>query len=108
MPYAQLGPIAIHLPARVETNEMLQQQYPRWDLQLIAEKTGIHRRHIAEPGETSSDLAVAAAGNKGAAVRAEGDRSHWRGMPFEGGETHVCALTKVVPTPVAKLLWCTF
>lgn len=40
---------------------MLQQQFPRWDLKLIEEKTGIRQRHIAEPGETSSDLAVAAA-----------------------------------------------
>lgn len=61
MPYAQLGPIAVHLPAHVETNEMLQQQHPNWDLKLIEEKTGIRQRHIAEPKETSSDLAVAAA-----------------------------------------------
>ena len=61
MPYAQLGPIAVHLPSRVETNEMLQQQFPSWDLKLIEEKTGIRQRHIAQPRETSSDLAVAAA-----------------------------------------------
>ena len=61
MPYARLGPIAIHLPSRVETNEMLHEQYPHWDLKLIEEKTGIRQRHIAEPRETSSDLAVAAA-----------------------------------------------
>lgn len=39
---------------------MLQAQFPRWDLALIAEKTGIQQRHIAEPRETSADLAVAA------------------------------------------------
>jgi len=61
VPYAQLGPIAVHLPSRVETNEMLQQQHPRWDLKLIAEKTGIRQRHIAQPRETSSDLALVAA-----------------------------------------------
>jgi 3-oxoacyl-[acyl-carrier-protein] synthase-3 len=61
VPNAQLGPIAVHLPTRVETNEMLQKQFPTWDLKLIEEKTGIVQRHIAEPGETSSDLAVAAA-----------------------------------------------
>lgn len=60
MPYAQLGPIAVHLPERVETNQMLQEQFPRWDLRLIEEKTGIRQRHIAADGETSSDLAVAA------------------------------------------------
>ncbi|MGI9472976.1 MAG: ketoacyl-ACP synthase III [Rubripirellula sp.] len=61
MPYAQLGPIAVHLPERVETNESLQAKYPRWDLPLIEEKTGIRQRHIAGPRETASDLAVAAA-----------------------------------------------
>jgi len=61
VPHAQLGPIRVHLPATVETNEMLQEQFPRWDLKLIEEKTGIHQRHVAAPRETSSDLAVAAA-----------------------------------------------
>lgn len=61
MPYAQLGPIAVHLPSRVETNDELQTQFPQWDLQLIEEKTGIHQRHVAAPDETASDLAVAAA-----------------------------------------------
>ncbi len=61
MPYAQIGPIAVHLPQRVETNEELQQAFPSWDLKLIEEKTGIRQRHIAAEGETSSDLAVAAA-----------------------------------------------
>ncbi len=61
MPYAEIGPIAVHLPSRVETNEDLQKQFPRWDLKLIAEKTGILQRHIAEPNETASDLAVQSA-----------------------------------------------
>ena len=61
MPYAQIGPIVIHLPERVETNKMLQEQFPRWDLTLIEEKTGIQQRHIAAPDETASDLAVKAA-----------------------------------------------
>lgn len=61
MPHAQLGPIAVHLPKRVETNEMLQELYPRWNLALIEEKTGIRQRHVADPHETPSDLAVAAA-----------------------------------------------
>ena len=60
MPYAQLGPIAVHLPERVETNAMLAAQYPRWDLPLIEEKTGIRQRHIAQPGDSSSGLAMAA------------------------------------------------
>ncbi|MGB7342726.1 MAG: ketoacyl-ACP synthase III [Pirellulaceae bacterium] len=61
MSYAQLGPIAVHLPSRVETNDELQQLFPRWDLKRIEEKTGIRQRHIAEPSETASDLAVQSA-----------------------------------------------
>jgi 3-oxoacyl-[acyl-carrier-protein] synthase-3 len=60
VPYAQLGPITVHLPERVETNDDLQRAFPKWDLKLIEEKTGIRQRHIAAEGETSSDLAVAA------------------------------------------------
>jgi 3-oxoacyl-[acyl-carrier-protein] synthase-3 len=59
--YASIGPIAVHLPARVETNEQLQAEFPNWDMDLILSKTGIAARHIAEPSECSSDLAVAAA-----------------------------------------------
>ncbi|MEZ6135515.1 MAG: ketoacyl-ACP synthase III [Pirellulaceae bacterium] len=60
MPFAQIGPISVHFPEKVETNEQLQAEFPDWDLPLIAEKTGIHRRSIAAPGETASDLAVSA------------------------------------------------
>ncbi|TWT74271.1 ketoacyl-ACP synthase III [Allorhodopirellula solitaria] len=61
MPYAQIGPIAVHLPPRVEDNASLQSQFPNWDLDLIAEKTGIQQRHVAEPDVTAADLAVTAA-----------------------------------------------
>ncbi|MDA8743482.1 ketoacyl-ACP synthase III [Rubripirellula amarantea] len=59
--HANLGPIAVHLPERIESNDELQKQFPRWDLSLIEEKTGISQRHIAKPDETASDLAVKAA-----------------------------------------------
>ena len=59
--HAHLGPIAVHFPERVETNAMLQREFPRWDLSLIEEKTGISQRYIAGETETASDLAVAAA-----------------------------------------------
>jgi 3-oxoacyl-[acyl-carrier-protein] synthase-3 len=59
--YAAIGPIAIHLPERVETNDDLSALFPKWDLDLIYSKTGIHSRHIAAPGECASDLGVAAA-----------------------------------------------
>lgn len=60
MPFAEIGPIAIHLPARCETNAELHAEHPEWNLVEIAEKTGIESRYIAEPEETAADLAVAA------------------------------------------------
>lgn len=61
MKYAAIGPISVHLPERVETNAQLREQFPDWDIDLIAEKTGIEQRHIAAPDECASDLGVAAA-----------------------------------------------
>jgi len=58
--YAAVGPIAVYLPERVETNAQLKAEFPSWDMDLIFEKTGIAARHIAAPGECASDLAVAA------------------------------------------------
>jgi len=59
--YAAVGPIAVHLPERVETNAQLKAEFPGWDMDLIYEKTGIRSRHIAAEGECASDLAAAAA-----------------------------------------------
>ncbi|MCC9604626.1 ketoacyl-ACP synthase III [Blastopirellula sp. JC732] len=61
MKYASIGPIAIHLPERIETNEQLQAEFPQWDMNLIAAKTGIDQRHVAAEGECASDLGVKAA-----------------------------------------------
>lgn len=61
MKYAALGPIAIHYPSHYETNEDLARANPSWDMQLIGEKTGIMKRHLAAPEETASDLGVMAA-----------------------------------------------
>ena len=60
MPFAEIGPIAVHFPQRIETNDELQTQFPHWDLPLIEEKTGIKSRYVAAEEETASDLAVAA------------------------------------------------
>lgn len=60
MKYAAIGPIAVHLPDRVETNEQLKAAFPDWDMDQIFEKTGIAQRHIASPRECASDLGVAA------------------------------------------------
>jgi len=59
--YAAIGPIAIHLPETVETNDDLARQFPKWDMDLIYSKTGIRARHIAAPDQCASDLGVAAA-----------------------------------------------
>ena len=58
--YAAIGPISVHLPEKVESNADLSNDNPRWAMDLIASKTGIHNRHIAAADETSSDLGVAA------------------------------------------------
>ncbi len=61
MPFAEIGPIAIHLPQHCETNAELHALHPEWDIPLIESKTGIVNRYIAAAEETASDLAVAAA-----------------------------------------------
>lgn len=59
--HAAIGPIEIYLPEKVENNDQLQAEFPKWDMDLIYSKTGIAQRHIAEPNECASDLGVAAA-----------------------------------------------
>jgi len=61
VPFAEIGPIAVHLPDAVETNDDLQAEHPEWDIPQIFEKTGIAARHVAADDECSSDLGVAAA-----------------------------------------------
>ncbi len=58
--FAAVGPISVYFPEQVETNEDLQAANPKWDMDLIASKTGIYKRYIAGPDECSSDLGVAA------------------------------------------------
>ncbi len=59
--YAAIGPIAVHLPERIESNADLTADNPKWDMDLIASKTGVYNRHVAAPNECSSDLGVKAA-----------------------------------------------
>lgn len=56
-----IGPIAVHFPQRVETNEQLQAEFPRWDMDAIYQKTGIAQRYVAAEDECASDLGVGAA-----------------------------------------------
>ncbi|MEM9368234.1 MAG: ketoacyl-ACP synthase III [Planctomycetota bacterium] len=95
MLHAQVGPIAVHLPERVEHNDDLREQYPHWDLDLIAEKTGIRSRHIAAPGETSADLACHAA----EALFAQGSAT-----PDEIDFVLLCTQTPDYPLPTTSCL----
>jgi 3-oxoacyl-[acyl-carrier-protein] synthase-3 len=61
VPYAALGPNAVHVPAQIETNAQLAAEFHDWDMELIYTKTGIAQRYVAAPGECASDLGVAAA-----------------------------------------------
>ncbi|HMP78216.1 MAG TPA: ketoacyl-ACP synthase III [Pirellulaceae bacterium] len=61
MTFAEIGPIAVHFPAKVETNDDLQAIQPGWDMDELGARTGILRRYVAAPDECASDLAVAAA-----------------------------------------------
>ena len=61
MKFASIGPIAIYLPEKVEDNDRLGAEFPRWNMELIYAKTGIRARHIAAPGQCASDLGTAAA-----------------------------------------------
>ena len=61
MKYAEIGPISVHFPEKIETNAQLQEEFPNWQMEIIGKKTGIHQRHIAAENECSSDLGVAAA-----------------------------------------------
>lgn len=58
---AFLQATAYYLPATVLSNSELNQLYPEWSVEKIAEKTGIVNRHIAAKDEYASDMAVAAA-----------------------------------------------
>ena len=53
--------VSYYLPEKVVANEELVKEFPEWSVDKIAEKVGIEKRHIAEEGETSADLAVKAA-----------------------------------------------
>lgn len=58
---AKILAIASHLPGVPVTNEDLATQFPDWDVDRIAAKTGIQQRHLAAKNECASDLAVLAA-----------------------------------------------
>ena len=61
MKTATIRGIEYHLPDQVLSSAKLAAEFPEWSVEKIDEKTGIGERHIAAEGETSADLACAAA-----------------------------------------------
>lgn len=53
--------ISYYLPEFSLTNEKISQDFPEWDIEKIASKTGIKERHISAINEFSSDMAFSAA-----------------------------------------------
>lgn len=60
MTFATIAGTGAYLPERVMTNKEFEAFVDTSD-EWIRERTGIHRRHVAAPDETTSDMAVAAA-----------------------------------------------
>lgn len=58
---AFINDIETYLPLRVLTNEELVGEFPEWDAEKVAKKTGIKERHISADNETSVDMAFQAA-----------------------------------------------
>jgi 3-oxoacyl-[acyl-carrier-protein] synthase-3 len=59
--HAAVSAIEYYLPETVLSTADLAVQFPDWSVEKIDQKTGIGERHIAGPGQCSSDLAVSAA-----------------------------------------------
>ena len=53
--------ISYYLPEKELNNKDLTELFPEWGVEKIAEKIGIHKRHIAADDEFASDMAIAAA-----------------------------------------------
>lgn len=56
----KIGHISYHLPEKIVTNNDLQQENPGWEMEKVADKTGVLQRHIVSENETAFDLALAA------------------------------------------------
>ncbi|KRD09980.1 3-oxoacyl-ACP synthase [Flavobacterium sp. Root901] len=58
---ANIKAISYYLPEEVLSNDLINKEFPEWDIEKISSKTGIHSRHISAKDEFSSDMAVKAA-----------------------------------------------
>lgn len=53
--------ISYYLPEKIVSNEEIVADFPEWTVEKIAEKVGVHQRHIASKEDAVTDLAVKAA-----------------------------------------------
>lgn len=58
---AYIKGLSYFLPERVMTNEDLVNEFPEWNVEKVAAKTGIRSRHLATADQTAGDLALSAA-----------------------------------------------
>jgi 3-oxoacyl-[acyl-carrier-protein] synthase III len=58
---ANIKAISYYLPEEILSNDLINQEFPEWDIEKISSKTGISSRHISAKDEFSSDMAVKAA-----------------------------------------------
>ncbi|MDE3165509.1 MAG: ketoacyl-ACP synthase III [Acidobacteriota bacterium] len=58
--HAAISAIECYFPEQTLTTADLAAEFPDWAVEKIDQRTGIHERHIAAPGECVSDLAAAA------------------------------------------------
>ncbi|KFF16715.1 3-oxoacyl-ACP synthase III family protein [Flavobacterium hydatis] len=58
---ANIKAISYYLPEAILSNDLINQEFPEWDIEKISSKTGINSRHISANDEFSSDMAVKAA-----------------------------------------------
>jgi 3-oxoacyl-[acyl-carrier-protein] synthase-3 len=57
---AHVNAVACALPERVETNEDLAREHPEWDMERVAERTGVRARRVVADGETALGLSLRA------------------------------------------------
>lgn len=53
--------ISYYLPENILSNELIQEEFPEWNVKKISSKTGISSRHISATDEFTSDMALKAA-----------------------------------------------
>lgn len=58
---ANIKAISYYLPEAILSNDLINQEFPEWDIEKISSKTGINSRRISAKDEFSSDMAVKAA-----------------------------------------------